>query len=104
MNKYQRRQIGIKKARRVLRVLRSVHHSEFYANGGEYEKRLIKTRVPCSCPMCGNPRRHFGQKTLQEKKSAQQMYALDAAMPPSANPDSGLESIPAVESDTQPRK
>jgi len=30
--------------------------------------------------------------------------ALDAAMPPSAEPDSGLESVPAVESDTQPRK
>ena len=29
--------------------------------------------------------------------------ALDAAMPPSAEPDSGLESVPAVEFDTQPR-
>ena len=71
MNKYQRRQNGIKRARRLLRVLRSIHHSEFYADGGEYEKRLLKTRVPCSCAMCGNPRRHFGKKTLQEKKSAQ---------------------------------
>jgi len=30
--------------------------------------------------------------------------ALDAAMPPSAEPDSGLESVSAVEFDTQPRK
>jgi hypothetical protein len=30
--------------------------------------------------------------------------APDAAMPPSAEPLSGLESVPAVESDTQPRK
>lgn len=30
--------------------------------------------------------------------------ALDAAMPPSAEPDSGLENVPAAESDTQPRK
>ena len=30
--------------------------------------------------------------------------ALDAAMPPSAEPDSGLQSVPAVEPDTQPRK
>jgi len=22
----------------------------------------------CSCPMCGNPRKHFGQKTMQELK------------------------------------
>ena len=24
---------------------------------------------PCSCPMCGNPRRHFGEKTMQEIKA-----------------------------------
>ena len=24
--------------------------------------------VRCSCPMCGNPRRHFSQKTLAELK------------------------------------
>jgi hypothetical protein len=24
------------------------------------------TRVPCSCTNCGNPRRHFGEKTRQE--------------------------------------
>lgn len=23
---------------------------------------------PCSCHMCGNPRKHYKQKTLQEKK------------------------------------
>lgn len=22
----------------------------------------------CSCPMCGNPRRHFGERTLQERR------------------------------------
>ena len=40
------------------------------------KKKLIgryrKTRVPCSCYMCGNPRRKFGNgkeaTTLQEKK------------------------------------
>lgn len=26
------------------------------------------TRSPCSCPGCGNPRRHFGKVTLQERK------------------------------------
>ena len=68
MNKYQRRQIGVKKARRVLRVLRACNplHKEYYEIGGEYEHRLIKTRVPCSCYMCGNPRSHFKQRTRQE--------------------------------------
>jgi len=23
----------------------------------------------CSCPMCGNPRRHFGERTMQEIKA-----------------------------------
>ena len=26
-----------------------------------------KTACRCSCPMCGNPRRHFGEITRQEK-------------------------------------
>jgi rubredoxin len=24
------------------------------------------TRVPCSCPLCGNPRKHFNEITNQE--------------------------------------
>ena len=30
---------------------------------------LIKTPKPCSCWMCGNPRKHFGEKSLQERKA-----------------------------------
>lgn len=26
----------------------------------------------CSCPRCGNPRRHFGQRTLQELRHMQE--------------------------------
>jgi hypothetical protein len=29
---------------------------------------MRKTGKRCSCPMCGNPRKHFGLKTLQEIK------------------------------------
>ena len=70
MNKLERRQKGIARARRVLRVYRScwfeVHHGDgYYDEGGEYEKTLIKTRVPCSCGMCGNPRK-LGEITRQE--------------------------------------
>ncbi|MDA8378168.1 MAG: hypothetical protein M0Z50_14135 [Planctomycetia bacterium] len=28
--------------------------------------KVIDTPTPCSCWMCGNPRRYFGEKTLQE--------------------------------------
>jgi hypothetical protein len=30
-------------------------------------KMVIDTPTPCSCWMCGNPRKYFKQKTLQEK-------------------------------------
>jgi len=30
-------------------------------------KMIIDTPTPCSCWMCGNPRKYFGEKTLQEK-------------------------------------
>lgn len=32
--------------------------------------KASKTAVPCSCWMCGNPRKHQGERTLQEKKGA----------------------------------
>jgi hypothetical protein len=28
---------------------------------------VVDTPTPCSCWMCGNPRKYFKQKTLQEK-------------------------------------
>lgn len=34
--------------------------------------RYAITRKPCSCPGCGNERRHFGTKTLQELKHEQE--------------------------------
>lgn len=32
----------------------------------EHVCRYINTRVPCSCWMCGNPRRSFHERTRQE--------------------------------------
>ena len=42
-------------------------------NGSEEERekhlrKMAETRHPCSCHMCGNPRRMFKEETLQEKK------------------------------------
>jgi len=28
--------------------------------------RYTTTRTPCSCRMCGNPRRYFGERTFHE--------------------------------------
>lgn len=33
----------------------------------EHVCRYINTRVPCSCWMCGNPRRHLHERTRQER-------------------------------------
>tara|TARA_R110000772_G_scaffold99174_2_gene198841 strand:- start:6208 stop:6444 length:237 start_codon:yes stop_codon:yes gene_type:complete len=31
--------------------------------------RITENRKACSCMMCGNPRKMFGKKTIQERKS-----------------------------------
>jgi hypothetical protein len=31
--------------------------------------QAIDTPVPCSCWMCGNPRRYFNEKTPQERRA-----------------------------------
>lgn len=44
-----------------------------YATNKYFLGKLRKTRVPCSCYMCGNPRRIFGNgkngKTFKEQKN-----------------------------------
>lgn len=35
---------------------------------------LASTPTPCSCDMCGNPRRHWKQKTIQEMKADESFY------------------------------
>jgi len=75
----QRRRIGVKKARRVLDVWRACSASDrfdpFYASGGPMEQVMTHTRVKCSCPMCGNPRRHYGELTPQEHRADEAMSA-----------------------------
>jgi hypothetical protein len=34
----------------------------------QHQRRMAETRKPCSCHMCGNPRKHFKDKTIQEKR------------------------------------
>lgn len=36
-----------------------------------------KVRRPCSCWMCGNPRKYFGVRTRQEIKAALKMNERD---------------------------
>ena len=71
VNKLLRRQKGLNKARRLLRIYRArfPRNRDLYVPGSEAEHHLLNTRVPCSCPMCGNPRRYRDQRTIQEIKS-----------------------------------
>lgn len=34
----------------------------------KFEKSVIDTPAPCSCWMCGNPRKYFNERTIQEKR------------------------------------
>lgn len=62
--------VGERKARKHFNLM---HRN--IADDGSREKiigRYRKTRVPCSCFMCGNPRKKFGNgkesKTIRDKK------------------------------------
>ena len=35
---------------------------------GQCAGRLANNLTPCSCPMCGNPRRYWLELTLQERR------------------------------------
>ena len=43
---------------------------EFVTEEEWYEKvaKLSETRAPCSCHMCGNPRKHYKEITIQERR------------------------------------
>lgn len=72
MNKLLRRQLGMKKVERVIRVWKSRDKWVYRDNAEEVEtqerRRLLKTRKSCSCYMCGNPRRVEGE-SFQERKA-----------------------------------
>jgi len=67
---YLNMQVAKKKARRQARFLDAGELNPWCV-GSEYEKVLRRTRVPCSCDMCGNPRHKFKGKdrlTLADKR------------------------------------
>ena len=69
---YLNLQVAKKKARRQAQHIDDLGvMGEAWCVGSEYEKKLRRTRVPCSCYMCGNPRRHWKGKdrlTLADKR------------------------------------
>ena len=57
---------GKRKARKLAKIYDAYWQDRDHPYvGSDYEKKLRRTRVPCSCAMCGNPRRHFkGEERL----------------------------------------
>lgn len=39
---------------------------QFYTVGGQMERWLLRNRKVCSRSCCGNPRRWYGKRTVQE--------------------------------------
>lgn len=59
--------------RQRLLAKRRFYHGRDY-DDPELERRRgqnAKTPVPCSCCMCGNPRKYFGERTVQERRLEQ---------------------------------
>ena len=51
---------------RQLYVAKTFDHG-YYNNNNKHKLHKLKA-FHCSCWMCGNPRKYFGEKTLQETK------------------------------------
>lgn len=43
----------------------------------EHIRQMAETRKPCSCLMCGNPRKHWKDKTMQEKRFEEKIWSDD---------------------------
>lgn len=41
--------------------------------------KVCKTPAPCSCYMCGNPRKHFGERSIHEKSDEQFVKTMGVA-------------------------
>lgn len=59
------------KARVRARMRRIWRDGRALADDPRQVARWVTTRQPCSCAMCGNPRRWFGAKTRQERRIEQ---------------------------------
>jgi hypothetical protein len=48
-----------------------IHMNKWLREDDDFEKIVCKraqAKQPCSCYMCGNPRKHFKEKTMREKR------------------------------------
>jgi rubrerythrin len=55
--------------RERLKHAREWHWGKHLSGDAKQLGQVVDTPTPCSCPMCGNPRKHFKLKSIQERKS-----------------------------------
>jgi hypothetical protein len=67
----ERRERMAREKKKARKFLREVWQDDALAADDAYVGKRAATRVPCSCPMCGNPRRHGKSErlTLQERRA-----------------------------------
>ncbi len=78
-NKHERFLIGKRKGKKRSDLFWNDYS---WFNVPDREERIERNRQSrrdttklCSCVMCGNPRKYFGERTLQEKKFFESNYA-----------------------------
>lgn len=60
---------------RLLKKRRFYFGTDHEQEGREaWRGRLAKTSTPCSCWMCGNPRKFFGARSVGERRDAQEIH------------------------------
>jgi hypothetical protein len=74
----ERREKGVTKAVKVLKIwdatlnFEKIGYPTFmerFEEGKGCIRTLVNNRQRCSCSMCGNPRKYYNEKTMQEKKA-----------------------------------
>jgi len=69
VSKRDRFLVGVKKSKKRVTnfytYLTKLEHPEWVARAEQMRRNTTKT---CSCSGCGNPRKYFGEKTMQEKR------------------------------------
>jgi hypothetical protein len=59
-------------ASRLLKTRRHHWGRDLLHEEGRIKGKTINTPTPCSCAMCGNPRKFFNEKTIQERRFEQE--------------------------------
>lgn len=59
------------RARKRIRWQMNILPEEDLEKNSKFVGKLSKTRKPCSCFMCGNPRRYFGENPINERRQEQ---------------------------------